>query len=59
LKEHNGDTYNRRRHFKDSKLENPNRELKVEDTDDIIVWRGLRDSKLENPNRELKGKYVL
>jgi len=38
---------------KDSKLENPNRELKVTSVTGISFCSSL-DSKLENPNRELK-----
>ena len=39
----------------DSKLENPNRELKVL-IKECKNLKELKDSKLENPNRELKEK---
>ena len=42
----------------DSKLENPNRELK-DHTYFLGVGRKVSDSKLENPNRELKGLISL
>ena len=42
----------------DSKLENPNRELKVEEGYGADYWRFI-DSKLENPNRELKEATLL
>ena len=44
--------------FADSKLENPNRELKVAWHAATRRERSHYDSKLENPNRELKVNYA-
>ena len=43
----------------DSKLENPNRELKGKDIAFKLPAYNTIDSKLENPNRELKDYSVL
>jgi len=42
---------------RDSKLENPNRELKEIKKIIASEREGRYDSKLENPNRELKARY--
>ena len=43
--------------FSDSKLENPNRELKELHSSSLLLANTC-DSKLENPNRELKEAWA-